>query len=58
MRVMQAVYQIYETAPGAIFFWKKSGIKTPRDLVGKRLAASVFDAVYRAFPLVESASAQ
>lgn len=53
---LQAVYQIYETAPGAVFFWKKSGIKTPKDLVGKRLAASVFDAVYRAFPLIESAN--
>ncbi len=55
-RAMQAVYQIYETAPGAIFYWKKSGIKTPRDLIGKRLAASVFDAVYRAFPLIEAAN--
>ncbi len=53
---MQAVYQIYETAPGAVFYWKKSGIKTPKDLIGKRLAASLFDAVYRAFPLIESAN--
>lgn len=51
---MQAVYQIYETAPGAVFYWKKSGIKVPKDLAGKRLAASVFDAVYRAFPLIEN----
>lgn len=54
--VLQAIYQIYETAPGAVFYWKKSGIKTPKDLAGKRLAASVFDAVYRAFPLIETAT--
>lgn len=51
---LQAVYQIYDNAPGAVFYWKKTGIKSPRDLAGKKLAASAFDAVYRTFPLIES----
>jgi NitT/TauT family transport system substrate-binding protein len=55
---MQAVYTIYDAAPGAVFFWKKLGIKTPADLAGKRLATSVFDAIYRAFPLITAANKQ
>jgi NitT/TauT family transport system substrate-binding protein len=53
---MQAVYQLYESNPGAVFFWKKLNVKTPKDLEGKRIATSVFDAVYRAFPLVLTAN--
>jgi len=55
-QAMQAVYQLYESNPSAVFFWKKLNIKTPKDLEGKRLATSVFDAVYRAFPLILSAN--
>jgi len=55
-QAMQAVYQLYESNPGAVFFWKKANIKTPKDLEGKRIATSVFDAVYRAFPLVLAAN--
>jgi len=55
-QAMQAVYQLYESNPGAVFFWKKLNVKTPKDLEGKRIATSVFDAVYRAFPLVLAAN--
>jgi NitT/TauT family transport system substrate-binding protein len=55
-QAMQAVYQLYESNPSAVFFWKKLNIKTPKDLEGKRFATSVFDAVYRAFPLILSAN--
>ncbi|MGH8700833.1 MAG: ABC transporter substrate-binding protein [Burkholderiales bacterium] len=55
-QAMQAVYLLYESNPSAVFFWKKLNIKTPKDLEGKRFATSVFDAVYRAFPLVLSAN--
>ena len=40
----------YEQAPMSIFVMKKSGITSPKQLVGKTLGAPVFDASYQLFP--------
>ncbi len=47
---MQAVYMVYNYTPAAVVSLKKSGIAKPADLVGKTLAAPVFDAGRKAFP--------
>jgi NitT/TauT family transport system substrate-binding protein len=53
---MQAVYMLYDLTPAAVFALKKSGIKTPADLVGKTLGAPVFDAGRKAFPIFAKAN--
>lgn len=53
---IQAVYMLLERAPSTIFVLKKSGIKTPADLIGRRLAAPVFDAGRKAWPLFAKAN--
>lgn len=45
------VMMVYNDTPAAIFALKKSGIKSPADLAGKKLGAPVFDAGRRAFPI-------
>ncbi|MES2536521.1 MAG: ABC transporter substrate-binding protein [Pseudomonadota bacterium] len=50
------VMMVYNDTPGAIITLKKSGIKTPADLVGKKLGAPVFDASRRAFPIFAKAN--
>ena len=52
-----AVMMVYNNTPAAVFALKKSGIKTPADLSGKKLGAPVFDAGRRAFPIFQKANA-
>lgn len=47
---IQGVYMVYNFTPAAVVTLKKSGITKPADLVGKTLAAPVFDAGRKAFP--------
>ena len=51
-----AVMMVYNNTPAAVMALKKSGIKTPADLTGKKLGAPVFDAGRRAFPIFEKAN--
>ncbi|NJS36948.1 MAG: ABC transporter substrate-binding protein [Brachymonas sp.] len=51
-----AVMMVYNNTPAAVLALKKSGIKTPADLVGKKLGAPVFDAGRRAFPIFQKAN--
>ncbi len=44
------VFMAYDFAPFGVYALKKSGIKGPKDLEGKRLGAPVFDASFRLFP--------
>ena len=44
------VFMAYDFAPFGVYALKKSGIKTPKDLEGKKLGAPVFDASFRLFP--------
>jgi NitT/TauT family transport system substrate-binding protein len=50
------VMMVYNDTPAAVFALKKSGIKTPADLAGKKLGAPVFDAGRRAFPVFAKAN--
>lgn len=51
-----AVMMVYNNTPAAVLALKKSGIKTPADLNGKKLGAPVFDAGRKAFPIFEKAN--
>ncbi len=51
-----AVMMVYNDTPSAVIALKKSGIKGPADLVGKKLGAPVFDAGRRAFPVFAKAN--
>ncbi|WP_088282735.1 ABC transporter substrate-binding protein [Ideonella sp. A 288] len=51
-----AVMMVYNNTPAAVFSLKKTGIKTPGDLAGKKLGAPVFDAGRRAFPIFQKAN--
>ena len=51
-----AVMMVYDSTPAAVFSLKKSGIKTPADLQGKKMGAPVFDAGRRAFPIFVKAN--
>src|SRR5437868_3619466 len=48
---LQAVYLIYNTTPFMIQGLKKSGMTKPQDLVGKKVAAPVFDSTRKTFPI-------
>ena len=50
------VMMVYNNTPAAVFALKKSGIKTPADLIGKKLGAPVFDAGRKAFPIFAAAN--
>jgi NitT/TauT family transport system substrate-binding protein len=50
------VMMVYNTTPAAVFALKKSGIKTPADLIGKKMGAPVFDAGRKAFPIFAKAN--
>jgi NitT/TauT family transport system substrate-binding protein len=52
----QAVMMVYDATPAAVFSLKKSGIRKPADLVGRKLGAPVFDAGRRAFPIFARAN--
>jgi NitT/TauT family transport system substrate-binding protein len=47
---------VYNNTPAAVMALKKSGIKTPADLNGKKLGAPVFDAGRKAFPIFAKAN--
>ncbi len=52
-----AVMMVYNDTPASVMVLKKSGIKTPADLSGKKFGAPVFDAGRRAFPIFAKANA-
>ena len=51
-----AVMMVYNNTPAAVLALKKSGIKVPADLNGKKLGAPGFDAGRRAFPIFAKAN--
>ncbi len=51
-----AVMMVYNNTPASVMVLKKSGIKKPTDLAGKKLGAPVFDAGRRAFPIFQKAN--
>jgi len=51
-----AVMMVYNNTPAAVLTLKKTGIKTPADLAGKKLGAPVFDAGRRGFPIFQKAN--
>lgn len=51
-----AVMMVYDYTPAAVLSLKKSGIKSPADLNGKKMGAPVFDAGRRAFPIFVKAN--
>ncbi len=51
-----AVMMVYSNTPAAVLALRRSGIRTPADLSGKRLGAPVFDAGRRAFSLFARAN--
>ena len=51
-----AIMMVYNDTPASVMALKKSGIKTPADLTGKKLGAPVFDAGRRAFPIFAKAN--
>ncbi len=52
-----AVMMVYNDTPASVMALKKSGIRTPADLNGKKMGAPVFDAGRRAFPIFAKANA-
>lgn len=50
------VMMVYNDTPAAIMALRKSGIKTPADLIGKKLGSPVFDAGRRAYPIFAKAN--
>jgi NitT/TauT family transport system substrate-binding protein len=50
------VMMVYNNTPASVMSLKKSNIKTPADLAGKKLGAPVFDAGRRAFPIFQKAN--
>jgi len=51
-----AVMMVYNNTPAAVLALKKTGIKTPADLNGKKLGAPGFDAGRKAFPIFAKAN--
>ncbi|MBX3608132.1 MAG: ABC transporter substrate-binding protein [Piscinibacter sp.] len=51
-----AVMMVYNNTPAAVLALKKSGIRSPADLNGKKLGAPVFDAGRRAWPIFAKAN--
>jgi len=51
-----AVMMVYNNTPAAVMSLKKTGIKTPKDLAGKKLGAPVFDAGRKAWPIFDKAN--
>jgi len=50
------VMMLYDSTPAAVFSLKKTGIRTPADLHGRKMGAPVFDAGRRAFPIFVKAN--
>ncbi|MEO7335103.1 MAG: ABC transporter substrate-binding protein [Caldimonas sp.] len=51
-----AVMMVYNNTPAAVLALKKSGIRKPADLNGKKLGAPVFDAGRKTFPIFAKAN--
>jgi NitT/TauT family transport system substrate-binding protein len=51
-----AVMMVYNNTPAAVLALKKSGIRTPADLAGRKLGAPVFDAGRKAWPIFAKAN--
>jgi NitT/TauT family transport system substrate-binding protein len=51
-----AVMMVYNNTPAAVLALKKSGIKTPKDLDGKKMGAPVFDAGRKSWPIFAKAN--
>ena len=51
-----AVMMVYNNTPAAVLSLKKTGIKSPRDLAGRKLGAPVFDAGRKAWPIFDKAN--
>ena len=51
-----AIMVVYNNTPASVMALRKSGIKTPADLAGKKMGAPVFDAGRRAFPIFQKAN--
>jgi NitT/TauT family transport system substrate-binding protein len=51
-----AVMMVYNNTPAAVLTLKKSGIKVPGDLAGKKMGAPVFDAGRKAWPIFAKAN--
>ncbi len=51
-----AVMMVYNNTPAAAMALKKSGIRTPADLSGKKMGAPVFDAGRKAWPIFAKAN--
>ncbi|MGZ8259649.1 MAG: ABC transporter substrate-binding protein [Caldimonas sp.] len=51
-----AVMMVYNNTPAAVLALKKSGIRSPQDLTGKKLGAPVFDAGRKAWPIFAKAN--
>ena len=56
LRKPVAVMMVYNNTPASVMALKKSGIKTAKDLEGKKLGAPVFDAGRKAFPVFAKAN--
>jgi NitT/TauT family transport system substrate-binding protein len=50
------VMMVYNNTPAAVMTLRKSGIKAPKDLQGRKLGAPVFDAGRRGFPIFQKAN--
>jgi NitT/TauT family transport system substrate-binding protein len=51
-----AVMMVYNNTPASVMALRKSGIRKPADLAGKKLGAPVFDAGRRSFPIFQKAN--
>ncbi|KQU74938.1 taurine ABC transporter permease [Rhizobacter sp. Root16D2] len=51
-----AVMMVYNNTPAAVLALKKSGIRSPADLNGRKLGAPVFDAGRKAWPIFAKAN--
>ena len=51
-----AVMMVYNNTPAAVLSLKKTNIKSPKDLEGKKLGAPVFDAGRKAWPIFAKAN--
>jgi len=51
-----AIMMVYNNTPASVMALKKTGIKSPADLTGKKMGAPVFDAGRRAFPIFQKAN--
>lgn len=53
---IKTVMMAYDHGPFGVYALKKSGIKTPKDIEGKKLGAPAFDASFRLFPAFAKAT--